>query len=441
MGGALALVSVASVGFAMSAAPESSAVPEPVSVQSGPPAPPPATPIPADAVLAGAAAAVAAGVQTVEVSEASPSRPVQVCGEEVDGWVRSDSSRVATKKAALTVQVAAWRPGAAAGAYLDLVSSAQKCGQVYKADGIDQFRTGSYTSDGQWAIGVRRFGDTIVVASASSLGQDPDRALDSVMKSANQELPARLSTVCVDPSSTTDKYLAVRDPYSPDYNGYQREVTTSIIASPVFTKKEIRLVASESPKATWRGPGGVAYPQWAPLVVPPPGTPILPDLATAPRGAAPLLVDPSRISPPKSSQPSGALGDEPSVPEDLITNSVARAPALDVSGPGCGWEFTATVSPVVASEEIDQGARDAILDQLAMDTKKQGRTLVQTVAWPQERADWVKTAQIQADWNAYYSAVSSANEQTAKAKAAYDTSVAQWQVAAATGVVPVPAAP
>jgi hypothetical protein len=441
MGGALALVSVASISFAMSAAPQSTAVPEPVPVQSGSLAPPPATPIPADSVVTGAAGAVAAGVNTAGASDPTGSRPVQVCGQEVDGWVRSESSRVATKKSALTVQVAAWRAGAAAGAYRDLVSSARDCGQVYQADGIDQFRTGSYTSDGQWAIGVRRFGDIMVVASVSSLDQDPDRVLDSVMNSANQELPARLSTVCVDPTSTTDKYLAARDPYSPDYNGYQREVTTSITAPPVFTKKEIRLVASESPRVTWRGPGGVAYAPWAPLVVPPLGTPISPDPATAPRGAAPLLVDPSKISPPNSSQPSGALGDDPPVPEDPLTNSVARAPALDVSGPGCGWEFTATVSPIVASEEIDQGARKAILDKLAKDTKKQGQTLVQTVAWPQERADWVAAAQVQANWNAYYSAVSSANAQTAKAKAAYDKSVAQWQVAAATGVVPAPAVP
>lgn len=439
MGGALALISVASVGFAMSAAPDPVAAPEPVPVQTGPPPPPPATPIPADAVVAGAPAAIAVALKTAEDATPTPSRPVRVCDQEVDGWVRNESVRFATKKSAVTVQVAAWRAGAAADGYQDLVSAAKKCGEVYPSDGIDQFRTGSSSSDGQSALGVRRYGDLMVIAFASSLGQDPDRVLDTVMSSAKKELPARLSAACVNPTSTSDKYLAARDPYSPDYNGYQRDVKTSIAAPPVFSKKEIKLVSSQSPVATWRGTGGVAYAPWAPLVVPAPGTPISADPATAPRGAPPVLVDPSKISPPSSSQPSGALGDEPHLPEVTIDKSVATAPAVDVTGPGCGWAFTATVSPVVTSAEVDQKARQAILDQLAKDTKKQGQTLVQTVAWPQLRSDWVKAAKIQADWNAYYSAVSSARAQTAQAKAAYDASVARWQAAAVTGIVPAPA--
>jgi hypothetical protein len=441
MGGALALVSVASVGFAMSAAPDPVAVPEPVPVEAGPPPPPPATPIPADAVVVGAPAAISAAIKTADDSTRIPARPIRVCDQDVDGWVRNESVRFATKKSAVTVQVSAWRAGAAAGAYHDLVADAKKCGQVSPSEGIDQFRTGSSSNDGQWAIGVRRYGDVMVAVSASSLGQDSGRVLDTVMKRAKAELPARLASVCVDPTSTSDKYLAARDPYSPNYNGYQRDVQTSIAAPPVFTKKEIKLVASPSPAATWRGPGGVAYAPWAPLVVPAPGTPISADVATAPRGGAPVLVDPSRIPAPSGSQPSGALGDEPELPEATVDTSVATAPAVDVNGPGCGWAFTATVSPVVTSEEVNQKARQSILDQLAKDTKKQGQTLVQTVAWPRERSEWVKAAKIQADWNAYYSAVSRARTQTAQAKAAYDASVAKWQAAAITGVVPVPAPP
>ncbi len=439
MGGALALVSVASVGFAISAAPDPVAAPEPAPVETGPPPPPPATPIPADAAVVGAPAAISAAIETADDSTPTPSRPVRVCDQEVAGWVRNEAVRVATKKSAVTVQVAAWRAGAAAGAYQDLVSTAKKCGEVSQSDGIDQFRTGSYSSDGQRAIGVRRYGDLMLVASASSLSQDPDRVLDTVMNSAEKEIPARLSSACVNPTSTSDKYLAARDPYSPGYNGYQRDVKTSIAAPPVFSKKQIKLVSSQSPAATWRGPVGVAWAPWAPLIVPAPGTPISADPATAPRGGAPVLVDPSKIPSPSGSRPSGALGEEPELPEVTIDNSVATAPAVDVSGPGCGWAFTATVSPVVTSEEVDQKARQAILDQLAKDTKKQGQALVQTVAWPQARSDWVKSAKIQADWNAYYSALSSARAQTEQAKAAYDASVAQWQAAAVTGVVPVPA--
>ncbi len=438
MGGALALISVASVGFAMSAAPDPVAAPEPAPIESGPPAPPSAIPIPADAVVQGASTAVTKTIKTADDSAPTSARPVRVCDQEAQGWVRSETVRVATKQSALTVQVAAWRAGAAAGAYSDLVEAAQDCGPVYPAENLDQFRTGSTTSDGLWSIGVQRFGDVLVVASASSLNSDPDAVLDKVMKSAKTELPARLSSVCIDPSSTSDKYLAARDPYSPDYNGYQRDVKTSIVSAPVLSKKEIRLVQAESPTATWRGPGGVSYPQWAPLVLPPPGTPISADTSTAPRGAAPVLVDPAKIVGPSSSQPSGALGDEPQLPDFEQKNSVATAPAVDTDGPGCGWSFTATVSPVVTEEEVNQQAQQEILSQLIKDTKKQGQALVETVAWPQERAEWLKAAKIQADWNAYYAAVSNARATTAQAKAAYDTSVAAWQAAAVTGVVPGP---
>jgi len=440
MGGALALVSVASVSFAMSAAPDPVAAPEPVPVDSGPPPPPPATPIDADLVVTGTPTAIAAAIKTVDDSAPTPARPVRVCDRQADGWVRNESVRVATKKSAVTVQVGAWRAGAAAGAYRDLVSAAQKCGEVYQTDRIDEFRMGSYSSDGQWAIGVRRYGDIMIVASASSLGQDPDQVLDKVMKSAKKVIPGKLVSTCIDPTSRSDKYLAARDPYSPDYNGYQRDVTTLLpAATPVFSKQQIKSVRSQEPTATWQGPSGVSYPPWAPLIVPPPGTPISADPATAPRGAPPVLVDPSRVPPPSSSQPSGALGDEPELPQDTIDRSVATAPAVDVDGPGCGWDFTATVSPIVTAEAIEQEARQAILDQLAKDTKKQGQVLVRTVAWPRERSEWVKAAKIQADWNAYYAAVSSASATTAQAKAAYDASVAKWQAAAVTGVVPVPA--
>ncbi len=154
---------------------------------------------------------------------------------------------------------------------------------------------------------MRRFGDVLVVASASTLNGDPDSVLNTVMREAKAEMSNRLAPVCSDPGSTSDKGLLIRDPYSSDYEGYEREAKIAIAAVPVFTNKEINTIAAPQPRATWRGGASSApYPQWAPLVLPPPGTPMSADPATAPRGAAPLVSDPGSIARRRARSPVAA---------------------------------------------------------------------------------------------------------------------------------------
>lgn len=444
LGVALAVLSLSTVGWAMSVAGPPPTQDQTVETVAAEPLPAP-VPIPADDVIRGSVAAVADQLKIPVDSSVPQGNQLKVCDAEVKGWVRSDSMRLSADGVGLSIQIAAWRAGAAAEAFDTLESAAAQCADVSKSESADDFRASISSNDGQWSGGVHRIGDVLVAVSASSdRSQDPAATVDGVILAAQKVMKSRLGTTCVDPTSNRDNDYTSRDPYSSKYSGYKVASVRKLQDQPVMTKAEIAAIRAQKPSSNWQGPESVSFPDLAPLVVPPnsPPQPYTADPSTAIRGTAPTLPDPTKFKPPTTSMPNDDALKEPAEPTIGDGVSVAMIPAVDTSGPGCGWEFTGTVTPEVSQEELLGGAQAAVIDALIRDTEVQSQRMVQALKWPTERKKWVAAKSIELSWNDYRAQLSSAEDRLAAAKKRYEESVQQWYAGTLVPVAPaVPATP
>lgn len=431
MGVALAVLSLGTVGWAMSVAQPASVQTSAASDESVAAPAPVATVIPADNVINGSAAAVANSAGLSADASAPQGNQIKICDAEVKGWVRSDSIRLNDSGVGVSVQIAAWRAGAAAAAFDDLERGAAGCAQVSSDQQSDEFRAALSSGDGQWAAGVRRVGDVLIAVSASSGGADPAQWVDKVLAEGQKALKPRLAQICVDPTSVRRNDLVGRDPYSGKYVGFLVASPRKLQDQPVFTKAEIAAVKARQPQSTWSGPAAVADPQLAPIKVAPgsPPAPVGADPATAPRGSAPQIYDLQKFVPPSSPEPS--RGDdalkEPSAPDVGDGVSVAMVPTVDTSGPGCGWDFAGTVNPVTTKESLEASARKAVIAALLKDTQAQGQRMVNALNWPSEYQVWVTKASIAASWDDYRSQLESAKYRLSNAKEKYQSSLDLWR--------------
>ena len=439
VGAALAVLSLGTVGWAMSVA---EPVPnQAVAVEEPEAAPLPVAPvIPADAVVKGSAPAIAAKLDLASDASLPQGNQIKICDVEVNGWVRSESIRLSDAGVGLSIQVAAWRAGAAASAFDQLEKGAQGCAEVSTSEAADEFRARVSSADGTWASGVRRVGDLLIATSASSGSTDPAQWVDRVLAAGQEVLKPRLATTCVDPTSARSNDHVARDPYSGQYTGFRVASPRKLEDSSVLTKAQIATIKEKQPESNWRAPNAVADPALAPIIVAPqsPPAPIGADPATATRGPAPQLIPIDKFVPPNTAEPSSDELKEPVVPAVGDGVMVAMVPAVDNSGPGCGWDFVGTVNPETTEAEMAEGARKAVIDALLKDTALQSQRMLDTLSWPTAYNTWVTKASIAKSWDSYRYELDAAKTKLAAAKRKYDDSLLQWREGTLTPVVPVP---
>ena len=439
VGAALAVLSLGTVGWAMSVvetAPNQAAAVEEPEVAPLPVAPV----IPADAVIKGSAPAIAAQLNLASDASLPQGNQIKICDVEVNGWVRSESIRLSDAGVGLSIQVAAWRAGAAASAFDQLEKGAQGCSEVSTSEAADEFRARVSSADGTWASGVRRVGDLLIATSASSGSTDPAPWVDRVLAAGQEVLKPRLSTTCVDPTSARSNDHVARDPYSGEYTGFRVASPRKLADTSVLTKAQIATIKAKQPESNWRAPGAVADPSLAPILVAPqsPPAPIGADPATAPRGPAPQLIPLDKFTPPTNPEPPSDELKEPAVPDIGDGVMVAMVPAVDNSGPGCGWDFVGTVNPETTEAELAAGARAAVVEALLKDTALQGERMLETLNWPTAYNTWVAKASIAKSWDSYRYELDAAKSKQAAAKRKYDDSLLQWREGTLTPLAPIP---
>lgn len=431
LGVALAVLSLGTVGWAVSVADAGAVAAPSAVVEQAAQAPPVATPIPADDAIRGSATDIASNLKLESDASVPQANQIKICDTEVKGWVRSEAIRLSDSGVGLTVQVAAWRAGAAAGAFDDLEKNAGNCAEVSKSDNADEFRAGISSGDGRWASGVRRIGDVLIATSASSAGSDPSEWVTRVLTEGQKVMKARLARICVDPTSERTNDHVERDPYSGKYTGFKVASPRKLEDYPVLSKTQIAAIKDKQPKSTWSGPTPVTVPELAPIKVLP-GSPPAPDgadPATAARATAPLLPDVKKFAPPKDPEPStdGDALKEPTAPDIGDGVSIAMIPAIDNSGPGCGWDFAGTINPVTTEAELAAGAREAVITALVKDTQAQGQRMVNMLNWPNQHQAWVAKASIAKSWDDYRTELDLAKDRLSKAKQKYQDSVDEWR--------------
>ena len=107
--------------------------------------------------------------------------------------------------------------------------------------------------------------------------------------------------------------------------------------------------------------------------------------------------------------------------------SIAMIPAIDNSGPGCGWDFAGTINPVTTEAELAAGAREAVITALVKDTQAQGQRMVNMLNWPNQHQAWVAKASIAKSWDDYRTELELAKDRLSKAKQKYQDSVDEWR--------------
>lgn len=434
MGVSLAVLSLGTLGWAMSVAEPAPTQAVATDAEVAPP-PPVAPAIPADNVIKGSAPAIAQQLNLASDASLPQGNQIKVCDTEVKGWVRSESLRLNDGGVGLSIQVAAWRAGAAATAFDELETGAQSCAQVSKSESADEFRAGLASGDGRWASGVRRLGDVLIAVSASSGGADPAQWVDRVLVEGQKVLKPRLATTCVDPTSARENDHVNRDPYSGKYTGYRVASSRKLEDQAVLSKAQIAAIKTKQPESTWKQPAAVADPKLAPIKVAPQSPPAPPgaDPSTAARGPAPLLIPLDKFVAPTTPEPTDeAELKEPATPTVGDGVSVAMVPAVDNSGPGCGWDFVGTVNPETTEADLAAGARKAVIEALLKDTQLQGQRMLEALSWPTAYDTWVAKASIAKSWAAYRSELESAKDKQSKAKQRYDESVELWRAGTLT---------
>ena len=391
--------------------------------------------LPVDIAMRGVALETVRAVIPDAASTVASAQTSRVCDLAVTDWVRTESARASGSRTNLNVQVAGWRAGAAGAPFDSLRTSADECSYVEEEQGADRFTASRTEEDGQLAFGAVRFGDVIVLASASSASEDPTSAVDEALASADSILAPRLSKVCVDASSETDASLIERDPYGDGYDGYHTVRAIPLLNTSPVDQMVVDSVQAIQPLPSWQKPSPRPFPELAPIDLDAPAVDPTVDPAPTPESAtdelpreqAPNIIDPATILPPKSIEPLEAPGDAPLLAVFGVQNARAMVPTFDVVGPGCGWKFAETLPPVVTKTQILEGSQSAIIDALVQQTSSQGQDMIDALSWPDRYRGWVTRATVAADWDAYRATVEDADAAMKEAKEKFEESVTLWR--------------
>jgi hypothetical protein len=204
-----------------------------------------------------------------------------------------------------------------------------------------------------WMVWSR--GDVVLaVVGTVAKGSGPTTQVRTLADRVDAATSAALATTCVDTSPAAgDKD---RNPYLGSYSPYKY---TAQVRVPGVSTKVPKFYPTEAPAELGEVvvPDGEPVEGLAPVLLPDDISPDIdfPDIDSADRGTAPVLVDPDDIP-----VPDGAVSSEPVEPgtaapaQDLAKFGVLSA---DKSGPGCGWEFTGSKAPNVSEQELKSKTR------------------------------------------------------------------------------------
>lgn len=398
-----------------------------------------AVPTPADEAIAGTATEVLRRTGTGGAIS-SGMRSLQSCGRSATGWHAADSARGVDGQVSISVDVTAWRAGAAVAAYRSIRDSVSECADVSERAGHDEFtaKVTGETGAGR-LVGAVRLGDTLTLAQVASIGPDSQQVVERVVSEARRLLTDRLRGRCGSIASGRDPGQTGRDPYGGHYSGHLIE--SKIILGTLDARKasEESLIKADTGEPTWRPPAARPVTELAPLDLESiaragdQGRPANPNQLVdgfgrpLPRREAPELIDVSTLIGPTDPRPDREVGAAPEPPERPGGWSVTEVPVPDPDGPGCGWDFTGVRAPVVDVTELTVAGRQAQIDRLASDAKRQSDWLVATVAWPRQYAEWVVRRRAAANWEEFERVKAEAIRERERAERLYEATVERWR--------------
>lgn len=228
---------------------------------------------------------------------------------------------------------------------------------------------------------VRMWNRGDVIASVTTSSSPAVSSMDVRLRSA-------LDGECTDLAPSVED--AKRNPNSADYTPYTVTATVTVDASGVTipTKEEVGTVADVTPM-------------------------------TMPSG----LQGPPEPTAPEKPRELDYPGDEP-------TSADVKVPAVDTTGPGCGWKFTATSAPVVDETSIRTAADETKAVTLADLKVKQADWVVSAKAFNESYKDWSGERD---DWNAYAAEMADVHAQWSSQEtllANYNLAMDSWNAAA-----------
>ncbi len=401
---------------------------------------------PADEAIAGTAAEVLRRAGTGGAIS-SGMRSLQACGRSATGWHAADGARGVDGQVSVSVEVTAWRAGAAVAAFQSIRESVSECADVSERAGHDEFTatvTGE-TGAGR-LIGVMRLGDTVTLAQVASMGPDAQQVVDRVVSEARRLMTDRLRGRCGSVTSSQDPEQVARDPYGGHYSGYTIESRIVLGTLDIRDQGANLSVTVDKGDPTWRPPRAHPVAELAPLDLeaiaragdigrPTNPTQLVDSFGRPlPRRDAPELIDVSALIPPTDLRPDREVGSAPEPPDRPDGWSVTDVPAPDPEGPGCGWEFTGVRAPVVDTSELTMAGRQAQIDKLASDAKRQSDWLVATAAWPRQYAEWVVRRRAAANWDEFDRVKAEAVKDRERAEQLFEASVERWRTGDLPGV-------
>ena len=270
---------------------------------------------------------------------------------------------------------------------------------------------------------VARHEDVLV-----SVLQASDSASTTSLEAIANDVLGSAAAQCV---ATTDE-STTRNPWRPGYQPWHPAV-------PIDTPDPSGPgVPDVSVVVDWTAPVAAPQPDLAVLLKPDVTfNPYTTEVAAAPVGRIPVLVDPAQIAPPAVDRP-------PAPPPDAVplpTTATAYFAKQDTVGPGCGWAFAGTVAPAfdptLPGRELE-GQIDGAFATAATDVSSWLLWSLDANANAQQDA---QTRAALAAWAEYDSALSKASAAWQAAMDRRTTSLNAWFAYVPDGPLPVPSAP
>ena len=334
------------------------------------------------------------------------------CLKPAAGAYMVSAASAETARSITTVTISVYRAGQAAAAFTPWVNTIKDCGQLVSTPGQDKVTVTTGGTDASTALSATRVGDVIVTTSISSFSSDPESESGQLNRQLSADITSLLGASCADPATATSPDDPARSPYSPAWRGYSRDTVISIPdAAPPVEASVIASVLRTPTHSTWTPPAAVAHPDLAAY------------LSGGGRGPAPVFVDPQTLHAPDDVKPA-SRPDAPAPPTLAEHSTHIGLPAVDSTGPGCGWAFTGQQPAVVNPDTVTAAAREATLNTLATLNKAAAADLLNAITWPQQYRAWATGMVAWNNWSAYDTAVQDAHRDSADAQAAYQQSLA-----------------
>ncbi|XVX21970.1 hypothetical protein ACQP1U_08985 [Actinomycetota bacterium] len=281
-----------------------------------------------------------------------------------------------------------------------------------------------------WAVWQR--GDVIGSIAGTKGSVDPTAEVGAAATAMDAQLTTRLDPVCSREDSTPEDVRRNPAVAGKQYQPYLRQVT---ITPPTLLPLP---EPSGAPAIGVSLPGPRPYPELAAPILPERSewldtnndgtadTP--PPMASAAQTEVPSLVDPASVN-----IPSGLVTSDPVEPERPQEPAVGTLslPAVDRTGPGCGWAFAGTTPPSVNEASVNAAVPAAMRKGLAEQTRAVAEYRVAMTNWRSAHAAWAKAQASYDAYAQYATARDNAERALADARAQKSAAVGAYQKAIA----------